>query len=497
MTSRTYADAIEALNSLQTNFSIIDAIRKSGGKSNKDAIPQMLEWARRSGYPDPKAFDKLNIIHVTGTKGKGSTCAFVQSILNQYRVESPSIGEHGISKIGLYTSPHLKSVRERIRINGEPIAEEKFVKYFFELWDQLESTSSNEADFPDMIAGVKPVYFRYLTLLSFHIFLHEGVDTAIYEVGIGGEYDSTNIIVSPTATGVSSLGLDHTNILGNTIEEIAWNKSGIFKKGTPALTIPQPEGGDAMKVLKERALEKAGRELTVVPVHPLIANGTAKLGLAGEFQKTNASLAVGLVTEHLRKLNIDSDNLATANSLPPKFLAGLEAASWPGRCQTLKQGTITYSIDGAHTQESITEAGKWYVSRVKDENQSNPPAHRVLLFNQQNRDANALVTTLHTVLSKDNVKFDHVIFTTNVTRKTGYSADLTSLNTSKEAVDELVVQNALSSAWEKIDTTAQRHVFSNIEESVNFIKSLGGETSVLVTGSLILVGGFLAVVEDN
>ena len=427
-------------------------------------------------FLQPSDFDKLNIIHVTGTKGKGSTCAFVQSILKQYQ---PDI----IGDIGLYTSPHLKSVRERIRINGEPISKDKFAKYFFEVFDALDNSKSDTEKFPDMTEGVKPNYFRYLTLLSFHVFLKEGIRAAIYEVGIGGEYDSTNVIQAPTATGVTSLGIDHTLILGNTIEEIAWNKGGIFKKSAKALTIPQPES--ALKVLREKA-EAKHTKLEVLERHPQLAHIT--LGLPAKFQELNATLAISLAQEHLNKLGA---NIPTINPLPEKFVKGLETATWPGRCQTLLDGKVSWYLDGAHTQESIKEAGIWFSGKV-----SSTSKHKVLLFNQQTRDASALVTTLSNALG--NVEFDHVIFCTNVTWSSGtYSAELTSLNTSKDDVDHLVVQKSLSEAWAKIDPRSERHVFSNIQDSVEFIRKLDGDSQVLVTGSLHLVGGFLAVYEGE
>jgi folylpolyglutamate synthase len=479
--SRTYTQAIDSLNGLQTNFAVIDAIRKAGTKANDQAIPQMLEWARRAGYEDPKVLNKLNAIHVTGTKGKGSTCAFVQSILEQYRSEAGPV-----RRIGLYTSPHLISVRERIRIDGEPISEDKFTKYFFEVWDRIESTTSDLEVFPENVQGAKPNYFRYLTLLSFHVFMQEGVDTAIYEVGIGGEYDSTNILVSPSVCGVSALGLDHVHILGDTLEKIAWNKAGIFKPGAPAFTSPQPDG--PMQVLKERALEKH-TTLEVVPVDERVAS--TKLGLAGEFQKGNASLAVKMAAAHLQKLGHPVD---LEGGLPEKFLKGLANASWPGRCQTIRDGDTVFYLDGAHTHESLLESGKWFATETKVGSASEP--RRVLLFNQQTRNASALVDTLHDALSSKGVRVDEACFTTNVTWSSGsYSADLVSYNTSKDDVDRVVVQKALSEEWSKLDPTAERHVYSNIEDALNHIRSLEGHgpIHVFVTGSLLLVGGFLAV----
>ncbi|CCH42947.1 Folylpolyglutamate synthase [Wickerhamomyces ciferrii] len=432
------------------------------------AMPEMLEWTRRIGYK-ASDFNKLNIIHVTGTKGKGSTCAFTQSILMQYQKEIP--------KIGLYTSPHLKSVRERIRINGQPIAEELFTKYFFEVWDSLSSSQSNETEFPHMGSDIKPMYFKYLTLLSFHVFMKEGVNTAIYEVGVGGEFDSTNIIEQPTAAGVSALGIDHTFMLGNTITEIAWNKGGIFKKGAKAFSVSQE--ADAMKVLEERATER-NTELTVVDEDAV--NGY-KIGIPGTFQRQNAALAVALSTEHLKKLNIEVDDSKTSK--------GLETTFWPGRCQIIKEDKINWYIDGAHTKESVDASSGWFKS-VTD-----PKRKRVLLFNQQTRDANALVTRLFDGVSP--LKFDEVIFTTNVTWSSGkYSADLVSMNTSKDAVDKLEVQKELADEWAKLDPKSNRNVFHDIESSIKYIRSLEDQNlDVFVCGSLHLVGGFLVVLEGE
>jgi len=431
------------------------------------AMPEMLEWTRRIGYKATD-FNRLNIIHVTGTKGKGSTCAFTQSILSQYGPK--------IRKIGLYTSPHLKSVRERIRINGQPIAEDLFTKYFFEVWDRLSSSNSNEADFPHMGSGIKPMYFKYLTLLSFHVFIKEGVDTAIYEVGVGGEFDSTNIIAKPTATGVSALGIDHTFMLGNTITEIAWNKGGIFKNGAKAFTVPQES--DAMKVLEERAQEK-DTQLTVVDDSSL---KNYKLGIPGSFQAQNASLAVSLANEHLKQLGIEVDEQKTKE--------GLEKTFWPGRCQIIKEDKIHWYIDGAHTKESIDASSGWFKT-VTD-----PKRKRILLFNQQTRDANELVTRLYNGVSP--LKFDQVLFTTNVTWSSGnYSADLVSMNTSKEAVDKLEVQKLLAEEWSKLDSDSQRHVFHDIESSIKFIRNLNEDVDVFVCGSLHLVGGFLVVLDGD
>ena len=199
-----------------------------------------------SDPPQPSDFDRLKPIHIAGTKGKGSTSAFVSAILSQYR---PSARP---SKIGLYTSPHLRFVRERIQLNNQPISEEKFARYFFDVWDRLEAAAKSAETPTD--APTKPVYFRYLTLMALHAYLEEGVDTAVVECGIGGEYDSTNILARPSVTAVTSLGIDHVAMLGSTLPEIAWHKAGIFKENVPAFTVPQPKS--ALAVLHARADER-------------------------------------------------------------------------------------------------------------------------------------------------------------------------------------------------------------------------------------------------
>ena len=203
-------------------------------------------------------------------------------MLKQYTAGNAAGNEIPLHKIGLYTSPHLRFVRERIQINGQPLSEDQFAKYFFEVWDRLESaaiTAGREATDPFS----KPVYFRFLTLMAFHTYLNEQVNAAVIECGIGGAYDSTNIIETPIVTGITSLGIDHQGVLGDTIEEIAWHKSGIMKKGVKCYT-PSSQNPAAKEIMERVASEK-GAELVYVDVHPEIRNGTVELGLDAEFQK--------------------------------------------------------------------------------------------------------------------------------------------------------------------------------------------------------------------
>lgn len=482
MVSKTYNDAINALNSLQSNYANIMAIREAGIRKNEMSLLEMKEWTRRIGY-STSDFNRLNIIHITGTKGKGSTAAFTSSILQKYKDKLP--------KVGLYTSPHLRTVRERIRINGEPISEDKFTKYFFEIWNKLDSTTSPLETFPHMVPGSKPGYFKYLTLLSFHTFVQEGCNSCVYEVGIGGEYDSTNIIEKPVACGVSLLGIDHTYMLGDNIEEIAWNKGGIFKNNVPAFTVcDQPSGG--LEVLKQRASER-NTILKEVPIFNQLKE--IQLGIAGDFQRSNAALAVCLASQALQTLNIISDDVPSKDDseILPKIIDGLKETKWEGRCQTIKRGKNNWYLDGAHTMDSITAASGWYREISKKSKNK-----KILLFNQQTRDAAQLLQKLDNIVGEAS-KFDLAIFSTNVTWESGnYSADLVSMNTSKEEVENLSVQQSLADEWNKLHPTCDTVISPSIQAAVHQIETLNEDpVDIFVTGSLHLVGGLLVVFDND
>jgi folylpolyglutamate synthase len=247
--------------------------------------------------------------------------------------------------IGLFTSPHLIAVRERIRINSVPISRNLFAKYFFEVWDKLEAAE---------VPFVKPAYFRYLTLMSYHVFLKESVDVAVYEVGVGGEYDSTNIVDRPAVTGISHLGIDHTFALGDTIQEITWHKAGIQKSQVPSFTVNQVPS--AIEVIGKRAKEKQVDSLTVVNEDPRLSG--VKIRPDAPFQRSNASLAIALAETVLEILDPAFERLRS--SLPKEFVDGLEKVVWRGRCETKKEGKLTWYLDGAHTQDSIVVAVKWF-----------------------------------------------------------------------------------------------------------------------------------------
>ncbi|NWV59708.1 FOLC protein, partial [Malurus elegans] len=343
------------------------------------------------------------------------------------------------------SSPHLVQVRERIRINGQPISKDLFNKYFWLVYNRLEETK-------DPVHASMPAYFRFLTIMAFHVFLQEKVDLAVVEVGIGGTYDCTNIIRAPVVCGVSSLGIDHTSILGDTMEKIAWQKGGIFKPGVPAFTVAQPER--PLEVLKERAQERKC-PLYLCPELDDFEEGcrALELGLAGAHQRSNAALALQLARTWLQRRGcqgkagtggrgqtphgpgvsvgcLSCPGLGELKEVPPSpelvgrpvplapafrlsdaMIQGLRDTEWLGRTQVLSHGPVTWYLDGAHTTSSIQACVRWFRQAALNQDKPHDGSEvRVLLFNATgDRDTAALLKLLVPC------HFDYAVFCPNFT----------------------------------------------------------------------------------
>ncbi|NWU81434.1 FOLC protein, partial [Onychorhynchus coronatus] len=374
------------------------------------------------------------------------------------------------------SSPHLVQVRERIRINGQPISKDLFNKYFWLVYNRLDETK-------DPVHASMPAYFRFLTIMAFHVFLQEKVDLAVVEVGIGGAYDCTNIIRAPVVCGVSALGIDHTSILGDTMEKIAWQKGGIFKPGVPAFTVAQPER--PLEVLRERAQERKvswwrgcgfgvpqGGGLSLLsPQCPLylcpeldeFEEGcqVLELGLAGAHQRSNAALALQLARTwlqcrgcqglgELKEVPSNTELAGRPVPLAPAFrptdamIQGLRDTEWLGRTQVLSHGPVTWYLDGAHTTSSIQACVRWFRQAALNQDKLHDGSEvRVLLFNATgDRDTAALLKLLLPC------HFDYAVFCPNFTEvSVADSADQQNFN--------VTLENALTRCLENQQTWTQ------------------------------------------
>lgn len=282
----------------------------------------------------------MNIIHVAGTKGKGSTCAFTRSFLHAHKLRTGFP-----ERIGLYTGPDLQFIRERIQIDNEPITEDLFTRYFFEVWERL-----SPSDLGSSAEGTRqPRYLQLLALLAFHTFIREKVQAAIFETHHGGEFDATNVIPKPVVTGITSLGMDHVAQLGPTIENIAWHKAGIFKPEVPAFSAPQDE--EAAEVMRRRADERKV-PLQFVSINKSLPENRGVLAVP--VQRINCSLALEIARCFLQakapECVVDDDLVRE----------GVRNFYWPGRFETIQEGEIQWFLDGAHNTLSLKQAAQWF-----------------------------------------------------------------------------------------------------------------------------------------
>ena len=276
-------------------------------------------------------------VHVAGTKGKGSTTAMVASMLEAA----------GIST-GLFTSPHLHTFRERIRVGRRPIPEDEFAGLVEALWPAVEEMGRS--------GHGRVTVFELLTAMAFRCFQERGVAAQVIEVGLGGRLDSTNV-VQPLACGITSLGLDHTEVLGDTLAEIAMEKAGIIKQGVPVVCAPQKP--EALRVVRDVCRkQRSGLTLAGEDVRWSLESATLDgqaftldtarrsyrlaIPLLGEHQLENAAVAVGLV-EALAEAGVDVGREAIEE--------GLRRVEWPCRLEVLRREPLVIA-DGAHNPHS-------------------------------------------------------------------------------------------------------------------------------------------------
>ncbi len=321
----------------------IDFERTRATRVSRDMFKLDRMRALLSQLGDPH--EAVRTVHVAGTKGKGSTCEMAASCLEACGYA-----------VGLYTSPHMVDVRERVRLNGRMISHADFTR--------LMGDVSRAAAKLDTKTG-EPTFFEILTAMAMLYFADQAVDVAVIETGLGGRLDSTNVI-TPEVSAITAIGIDHTHVLGTTIEEIAREKAGIFKTGVPAITVPQTP--EAMATLREVAEERdaplnvLGEDVDfsyrfesspALGPHARVCLTTDRctfehlpVPLKGEHQAHNCGLALAIL-DRLTERGFEAPE--------PKVLTGLESTTASGRLELAwEQPRIL--LDGAHTPDSVRAA---------------------------------------------------------------------------------------------------------------------------------------------
>ncbi len=288
-------DALEALYGLER-------------RRDKHDLQGTIALLRALGDPHRR----FRSVHVAGTNGKGSVCALIERVLRE--------AGH---RTGLYTSPHLVDFRERIRVDG---------RWADEAW--LERKLEHIESLPE---GKDRTFFEVVTALAFEYFAEQNVEIAVVEVGLGGRLDCTNVI-TPEVSVITSIGLDHTEILGNTIEKIAAEKAGIIKPGAPVVIGPLPD--EALAVVEAVAREQAA------PIVGVERDSFERPGMPSRPRRPMLGinhLTAAATLETLRRLGI---------ALPGDSLAALGATRWPGRLEACPTEPRLW-WDGAHNEAGI------------------------------------------------------------------------------------------------------------------------------------------------
>jgi dihydrofolate synthase/folylpolyglutamate synthase len=414
----TYSSAVAYLYRLQ----------KHGIKLGLETMTALMV---RLGMPQTR----YRTLHIAGTNGKGSTAAMAAAVLQAagYRV-------------GLYTSPHLVEFRERIRVNGEMIAESQVAQ----LTEQLQTLCQ-----PDLL----PTFFEFTTAMAFQYFVDSGVDVAVLEVGLGGRFDATNV-VTPMVCAVTTISLDHQEYLGATLSSIAFEKAGIFKAGVPVVLGRLED--DAWRTIEQVARERQA------PVFRLDED----FGTEGEGPALFSYRGVGVqysgltcALEGRHQLDNAACALALLGAAAPQGIAvtaeavreGLRKVNWAGRLEVVDRRP-TILLDGAHNPAAATVLAD-YLTRF---DRSHPSRHVVLVLGMmRDKDHRGFLEPLRGIV-------DEVILTqANLPR----SATAQELRSSLEGM------------------LPHPHVVPSLSDAMALARQLATPDGlVCVTGSLMLVG---------
>ncbi|KAF1353031.1 FolC bifunctional protein [Lizonia empirigonia] len=463
--------ALEALNRLHEFRARLGPRRTSAS-----AKARTQEWLEVLGV-NQQRLNSLHVIHVAGTKGKGSTCLFCESMLMEYRSSTDRP-----LKVGCLTSPHVTDIRERIKLNGSPISKDLFANYFFEIWEQIKQHTQREGDGPRV-----PGYPGFLALMGLYAFVQEGVDVAIIETGIGGENDSTNVIRSPTVTGITTIGLDHVNVLGDSLDKIAWHKAGIFKEGSPAYTVEQDSS--VLEVLRTRAVEKRVFGQLQVVSEQLANRYAATVKPDMPFQRRNASLAIALVETCLKALRPEF-------RMTPQIANSLTKTELPGRSQIIKEEKLEWFVTSAHNELSIDVVASWYSGAIKSS--ESPDIPRVLIFSHESqRDSKRMLQRLHDVLHQD----DKAAITQAIFSSVATGLESSKLDFFDPRKDTHTTESAQQHArwWREIDERANSAVVESLADAIMLVRRLYASSgaTILIAGSVYQAGATNIILDNR
>lgn len=403
----------------------------SNGKPGLDKIKMLMDL-----LDNPQ--DKIQTIHIAGTNGKGSTAKMLASVLGKKY------------KCGIFTSPYMEDITEEISINGVDITKKDFMKYVDRIKIFVDKLDEE---------GHHVTYFEFITAMMFLYFYDQGVDVAVIEVGLGGIFDSTNVIKKPLACLITSISMDHTNILGDTLGEIAYNKAGIIKEGVPVFVYPQND--EAMDVIRDVA-EIKNAKLHILDQNDIdiLKSDTSgnvfvyrghhvKTSLRGRHQILNACLALLAI-----------DNLKDKFSLSEKDIeGGIFEAYNPGRLELINDKPRIL-VDGSHNKESID----------------------ALIESLAKFSYDKLIIGFSVLGDKDH-KY--------IIEKIGKLADklvITLIDDNPRALDTESIRREAS------DFVKDIKIIENIEDAYAYAKSYAGDNDLIVwCGSLYLVGKILTI----
>ena len=313
-------------------FDPIAYINEPRWQQSRLGLERIAELLDRMGRPQ----DRLKFVHVAGTNGKGSTCAYIACMLQAAGFRT-----------GLFTSPYIMTFEERIRVDGQNIPAGELRDVTLYVREHAEALAAG--------TGEHPTEFELMTAVAFEHFARRKCDIVVCEVGLGGRLDSTNVIEDPEVCVITRLGLDHTGLLGDTIEAIAGEKAGIIKPGAAVVSWPQDDE-TAMRVIREKAA-RCGCELVVPDFAGLLAQGVSEDGvrafrydgrlfhtrLLASYQPSNAALAIEAV-EALRRRGWKI-------AYRPDMTQGIYQASWPGRFEVVSTSAPITIVDGGHNPQ--------------------------------------------------------------------------------------------------------------------------------------------------